>query len=146
MIKIYTDGACQPNPGRGGWAYVIINPSVYDLYANSGSVPVATNNQMEILAVIKALESVPSGEYEIISDSQYLVGTMINGWAMKKNKDLWGRLLRAVADKKIIWTKVEGHAGDRWNTFVDKEAQRAILRAVTREVIELNREALEKLG
>jgi len=137
MIKIYTDGSCLNNPGNGGWAAIInINGEVKKI---SGSVKDTTNNKMELMAPIKALQEVGENErIEIYTDSQYVrlgitdwVHTWIkNNWQTSKkepvkNKELWVQLhkLNNLCDVKWIWVKA--HAGNVLNEEVDLLAKKA---------------------
>ena len=137
MIKIYTDGSCLNNPGNGGWAAIInINGEVKKI---SGGVKDTTNNKMELMAPIKALQEIKENEQiEIYTDSQY-VRLGITDWVHKwiknnwqtskkepvKNKDLWVQLyeLNNLCDVKWIWVKA--HAGNILNEEVDLLAKQA---------------------
>ena len=123
MIEIYTDGACQGNPGPGGWAAVIWeNGSKRALH---GREEQTTNNRMEILAVIKGLESLPeSADATVVSDSKYVVNTMTRNWKRNANQDLWGRLDAEVGKRKVQWRWVRGHQGDPLNEEADALAYR----------------------
>jgi ribonuclease HI len=136
-ITIYTDGACSGNPGKGGWAAVIIEDK--NEKTISGSEPLTTNNRMELSAVINALKEVGSAELDIYTDSKYVKNGIeswiknwkINGWmtAAKqpvKNKDLWLELDTLVSEKTIGWKWVKGHSNDHYNTIVDEAARKAI--------------------
>ena len=136
-ITIYTDGACSGNPGKGGWAAVIIDDKKEKTI--SGSEPLTTNNRMELSAVINALKEVGSAELDIYTDSKYVKNGIeswiknwkINGWmtAAKqpvKNKDLWLELDILVSKKEIEWKWVKGHSNDHYNTIVDEAARKAI--------------------
>ena len=136
-ITIYTDGACSGNPGKGGWAAVIIEDK--NERTISGSEPLTTNNRMELSAVINALKEVGSAELNIYTDSKYVKNGIeswiknwkINGWmtAAKqpvKNKDLWLELDILVSKKEIEWKWVKGHSNDHYNTIVDEAARKAI--------------------
>jgi len=137
MIKIYTDGSCLNNPGNGGWAAIInVNGKVKKI---SGSVQDTTNNKMELMAPIKALQEGKRNEQiEIYTDSQY-VRLGITDWVHKwiknnwqtskkepvKNKELWVQLheLNNLCDVKWIWVKA--HAGNILNEEVDLLAKQA---------------------
>ena len=132
MIKIWTDGACFPNPGKGGWAWTDL-----DGKENSGSEPRTTNQRMEILAVIDALEK-NTGPVEIISDSQYVIkGATIwskawirNGWKnargqLVKNRKLWEQLLKTMVGRRVAFTWVKGHSEDPGNDRADELATSA---------------------
>ena len=136
-ITIYTDGACSGNPGKGGWAAVIIEDE--NEKTISGSEMLTTNNRMELLAVINALKEVSSAELDIYTDSKYVKNGIeswiknwkLNGWmtAAKqpvKNKDLWLELDTLVSEKVIGWKWVKGHSNDHYNTIVDEAARKAI--------------------
>jgi ribonuclease HI len=135
-IEIWTDGACSGNPGPGGWGVVIRSGGkMSELY---GGEPGTTNNRMEMMAAIKALESAPDGSSVILhTDSQYvkdgltkwIIGWKRNGWktASKdpvKNQDLWQRLDAANQKHKVDWRWVKGHAGDAGNERADTLARR----------------------
>ena len=137
--KIYTDGACSGNPGPGGWAAIIlINNEVRDMF--SGSAKNTTNNQMELLAPIKAIQKFKKkSEISIFTDSTYVkdgITTWVgkwekNGWKTTskkpvKNKELWKKLKSLSSKHSIKWIWVKGHAQDRYNNLVDELAQGAI--------------------
>ena len=137
--KIYTDGACSGNPGPGGWAAIILyNNEIKEMF--SGSEKNTTNNQMELLASIKAIQKFKKkSEILIFTDSTYVrdgITTWVkkwekNGWktALKKpvkNKDLWKKLKNLSSKHSIKWVWVKGHAQDKYNNLVDELAQRAI--------------------
>ena len=139
MISIYTDGACSGNPGPGGWAAIIIvNNEVKDMF--SGSEKNTTNNQMELLAPIKAIQKFKKkSEISIFTDSTYVRDGITvwikqwekNGWktASKKpvkNKELWKKLKNLSSKHSIKWIWVKGHAQDKYNNLVDELAQGAI--------------------
>ena len=137
MIKIYTDGSCLNNPGDGGWAAII----VYDgkKIQIKGSQKNTTNNQMELLAPIKALNKVPKGsKIEIFTDSKYVKSGITewihnwkkNGWKTAnkqevKNKDLWTELDLLANEFKISWNWVKAHSTDELNNEVDLIAKEA---------------------
>ena len=136
-ITIYTDGACSGNPGKGGWAAVIVEDK--NEKTISGSEPLTTNNRMELSAVINALREVGSAEIDIYTDSKYVKNGIeswiknwkLNGWmtAAKqpvKNKDLWLELDILVSKKEIEWKWIKGHSNDHYNSIVDEAARKAI--------------------
>ena len=138
-IKIYTDGACSGNPGKGGWGALIQeNDNEKKL---SGSELNTTNNRMELTAVIKALEHYDEArEIEVFTDSKYVmqgITEWIKNWKNNhwktsqkkdvKNKDLWVLLDTVSAKHNIKWSWVKGHAGDYGNEIADKLATQAIL-------------------
>tara|TARA_Y100001970_G_scaffold61986_1_gene79190 strand:- start:437 stop:868 length:432 start_codon:yes stop_codon:yes gene_type:complete len=137
--KIYTDGACSGNPGPGGWAAIIIVDNEMK-YKFSGSEKNTTNNRMELMAPIKAIQKFKKkSEILIFTDSTYVKdGITIwiknwekNGWrtASKKpvkNKELWKKLKNLSSKHSIKWTWVKGHSQDSYNNLVDELAQGAI--------------------
>ena len=137
MIKIYTDGSCLNNPGNGGWAAIInINDKIKKI---SGSVKDTTNNKMELMAPIKALQEIKDQQpIEIYTDSQYVklgITDWIHKWIKNnwqtskkesvKNKELWIQLheLNNLCNVKWIWVKA--HAGNVLNEEVDLLAKKA---------------------
>jgi ribonuclease HI len=137
MIEIWTDGACSGNPGAGGWGALIITPSGKKTI--SGSEPNTTNNRMELLAAIKALELCNDEEIKIFTDSTYLKQGITewikkwsaNGWRSAnrkavKNKDLWQRLLNLTQNRNVQWQWVKAHSGIEYNERADALATEAI--------------------
>jgi ribonuclease HI len=137
-VVIYTDGACSRNPGPGGWGAVLQwQGKERELY---GSDPLTTNNRMELMAAIQALEALRRpATVSLHTDSKYLLdgitkwveGWQRNGWktAAKKpvkNDDLWRRLIEAMKPHDITWEWVKGHAGDPGNERADALARRGI--------------------
>jgi ribonuclease HI len=139
-VEIYTDGACKGNPGPGGWGVLLKSGGAEkELF---GGERVTTNNRMELLAVIQALESLKRPCHVILhADSQYvlkgitewLAGWKAKGWktAAKqpvKNVDLWQRLDALVAGggHRIEWRWVKGHDGDPGNERADALANRGV--------------------
>ena len=137
MIKIYTDGSCLGNPGNGGWAAIIINDKKKTKI--KGSMKDTTNNQMELLAPIKALKKIPKGSnVQIFTDSKYVKSGITewihnwkkNGWKTAnkqpvKNKELWTELDNLTDEFKIKWSWVKGHSTDSLNNEVDLIAREA---------------------
>ena len=136
--EIYTDGACRGNPGRGGWGAVLrYKGHEKTLY---GAEPLTTNNRMELMAAIRALESLKRPcRVRLTTDSQYvqkgitewMANWKRNGWktAAKKpvkNADLWQRLDTAISGHQIQWEWVRGHSGHPENELADELANRAI--------------------
>jgi ribonuclease HI len=137
MIKIYTDGSCLNNPGNGGWAAIINdNGKISKITGNEKNT---TNNKMELIAPINALQKINKGEsVEIYTDSKYVklgitewINKWINnGWKTSKkedvkNKDLWLELHKLNNSLKIEWIWVKAHAGDPLNEEVDMLAKKA---------------------
>jgi len=137
MIKIYTDGSCLGNPGSGGWAAIIFTNG--KKITIKGSKKNTTNNQMELLAPIKALKKIPFGEkIEIFTDSKYLklgitewiLKWKNNGWKTSnknkvKNLELWKELHKLVENYQIKWSWVKAHSGNKINEEVDVIARNA---------------------
>ena len=118
MIIIYTDGSCKPNPGKGGWAYIALEDN-YEIH-NSGRDNYTTNNVMELTAVINAIRDFPSyKEYHIYSDSQYVIKCAEGTYQRKKNTELWKEYDSVTHGKKVVFTWVKGHNGDKYNEMVD---------------------------
>ena len=139
VVEIYTDGACRGNPGPGGWAALLSCDGREKEI--SGAEAHTTNNRMELLAVIRALESLkkPQVRVRVFTDSQYvrkgitewLASWKSRGWrtAAKKpvmNQDLWEQLDALAAPHTIEWHWVPGHAGVPGNERVDRLANQAI--------------------
>ena len=137
MIKIYTDGSCLGNPGNGGWAAIIIDDN--KKIQIKGSKKDTTNNQMELLAPIKALKKIPKGSnVQIFTDSKYVksgITEWINNWKKNgwktankkevKNIELWKELDSLVENFNIKWSWVKGHSTDQLNNEVDLIAKKA---------------------
>ncbi|MEQ8583528.1 MAG: ribonuclease HI [Marinoscillum sp.] len=134
MIKIFTDGAAKGNPGPGGYGAILdFRGKRKEL---SEGFRMTTNNRMELLAVIAALESIkkPGWEVLIISDSKYVVDAVEKGWVFgwekkgykgKKNPDLWQRFLKVYRQHKVKFQWVKGHAGHPENERCDELAVQA---------------------
>lgn len=104
FIHIYTDGSCDPNPGNGGWGAVVINGA--KVIRLSGSEKDTTNNRMELLAVIKALEIVPpKSKIKLFSDSRYVVNGC-NDWHYKWQKREWKTTTGKPVENQDLWRKV----------------------------------------
>ena len=139
MIKIYTDGSCLGNPGNGGWAAIIIDDE--KKIQIKGSKKDTTNNQMELLATIKALKKIPKGSsVQIFTDSKYVKSGITewihtwkkNGWKTAnkqpvKNKELWTELDNLTYEFQIEWNWVKGHSTDALNNEVDLIAREAAI-------------------
>jgi len=137
-VTIYTDGGCRGNPGPGGWGAVLIyGGSEKDLY---GYEEETTNNRMELMAAIQALEMLKRPcKVALTTDSQYVrqgILEWMEGWKSRgwktaakkpvKNKDLWQRLDEATKKHDIEWHWVKGHSGHAGNERADDLANRAM--------------------
>ena len=139
-VDIHTDGACLGNPGPGGWAALLRWGEVEREL--SGGEPDTTNNRMELMAAIAALEALKEAcDATLHTDSQYvrqgitewMPNWIRRGWKTAggdpvKNRDLWERLHAANAKHKVDWRWVKGHAGDPDNERVDQLARAAALK------------------
>lgn len=150
-IRIFTDGACSENPGPGGWAAVF--NAADKCTTISGHESLTTNNRMELRAVIESFKKIlkrpkRNVEYELYSDSAYVVNTINNNWIDMwrknnwkttkrddvKNKDLWEELayLQDCARKLGVYIKIikiKGHAGNTFNELVDRLAKEESMKA-----------------
>lgn len=133
-IKIYTDGACSGNPGPGGYG-VVMRCGQYEKTMSQGYA-LTTNNRMELLAVIVALESVKwlQADVTIWSDSSYVVDAVEKGWVFswekknfsgKANEDLWRRFLLVFRRHRVRFVWIRGHNGHPENERCDKMAVEA---------------------
>ncbi|WP_445971505.1 ribonuclease HI [Candidatus Thiothrix phosphatis] len=138
IVEIFTDGACRGNPGPGGWGVLLrYDGHERELY---GYQPDTTNNQMELMAAIQALEVLSRPCTVVLTtDSQYVrqgITEWMAGWKRKgwktaagkpvKNQELWQRLDVAAARHQIEWRWVKGHSGHDENERVDQLANKAI--------------------
>lgn len=142
-VIIYTDGACSGNPGPGGWAAILKYPATGKEKKMSGGQKMTTNNRMELLAPISALETITKpSKVKVITDSQYVSKGMtewITNWIAKnwrnaakklvKNADLWQRLLDVSSPHEVSWEWVAGHAGHPENEECDRLAVEAAAKA-----------------
>ena len=137
-VIIYTDGACRGNPGPGGWGVILsYKGKIKELY---GAEKHTTNNRMELMAAIQALESLTRPcSVKLNSDSSYVLKGITDwmpnwkkrGWKTAartpvKNEDLWRRLDAAIMKHKIEWKWVKGHSGDTGNDRADALANLGI--------------------
>lgn len=148
-LRIFTDGACSGNPGPGGWAALFTHKDGHEFI--SGHELETTNNRMELLAVVSALETEEKknktydrvfDRIQIHADSAYVVNAVQKNWVWSwsakgwktstgndvKNRDLWERLLSVMIrmnkrDAAIEFVKVKGHAGNLFNEMVDEKAR-----------------------
>ena len=133
-LKIYTDGACSGNPGKGGWAAIIIDEKKQSNI--SGSENKTTNNRMELMAPIMALKKIKTkSEIIIYTDSRYVKDGItewikkwkLNNWKSSnkkpvKNKDLWIKLDNCCQKHNVSWKWVRAHAGNKLNNLADELA------------------------
>ncbi len=140
-VEIFTDGACKGNPGPGGWG-AILRMGKHEKEM-SGSDPATTNNRMEMMAAIRALEALrepcavtlhTDSRYVIDGMTKWIAGWKRNGWinASKKpvrNADLWHELIEAAKHHRIAWEWVKGHNGHPENERADQLASDAAMAA-----------------
>ncbi len=143
-VEVFTDGACSGNPGPGGWGALLIS-GAHEKELCGGETQ-TTNNRMEMMAAIQALETFKEGcDIHLHTDSLYLKNGIMewvarwqaNGWRTSdkkpvKNEDLWRRLITALERHRVTWHWVRGHAGHPENERAD---------ALARKGLELHREA-----
>jgi ribonuclease HI len=139
-LKAFTDGACSGNPGPGGWGVVLQAINAGEIVKErelSGGAGETTNNQMELMAAISALETLErASSITVVTDSSYVkdgVSTWIHGWKRNgwktaakkpvKNVELWQRLDAAQARHNVTWEWVKGHAGHPENERADALAR-----------------------
>ena len=139
-LKAFTDGACSGNPGPGGWGVVLQAINAGEIVKErelSGGAGETTNNQMELMAAISALETLDrASTITVVTDSSYVkdgVSTWIHGWKRNgwkttakkpvKNVELWQRLDAAQARHNVTWEWVKGHAGHPENERADALAR-----------------------
>jgi ribonuclease HI len=137
-VELFTDGACQGNPGPGGWGVLLRYGGVEKEL--SGAEPATTNNRMELTAVIRGLEALKRPcRVRVTTDSQYVRNGITdwirrwrrNGWRTAdrqpvKNSDLWRQLDEVAAGHEVEWHWVKGHAGHPENERADRLATAAI--------------------
>jgi ribonuclease HI len=138
IVEIFTDGACSGNPGPGGWGAILRFGNVEKEL--KGGEEQTTNNRMELMAAIRAIEAVKRPcEIHLHTDSEYLrqgITTWIHSWKKRgwktadkkpvKNQDLWERLDKAIATHDVKWHWVKGHSGHAENERADELARLAI--------------------
>ena len=141
QIVIYTDGACSGNPGPGGWGAILMS-GAHRKELSGGEAP-STNNRMELMAAISALEALKGpSDVTLYTDSKYVqdgIKSWIHGWKQRgwttadkkpvKNKELWQRLDAARGRHKITWEWVKGHAGNTENERADELAREGLQKA-----------------
>ena len=143
-VDIYTDGACSPNPGPGGWGALVVHDGV-ETELCGGQQASTTNNRMELTAPLRALESLPArSTVRLWTDSTYvrdgitrwMLRWKVNGWQTAgrepvKNADLWRLLDTEVRRHEVQWHWVKGHAGHPGNERADRLAARGMAEALT---------------
>lgn len=137
-IDFYTDGSCIGNPGKGGWAYVLVVDDVHFTSKTEGQ-KYATNNQMELMAVMQALLTARAyprfSKCTIYTDSNYVkqgITSWIHNWKRNgwktadgknvKNKDYWTYIDELCKDLDVTWKWVKAHNGNKWNEEADRLA------------------------
>ena len=139
QVKVYTDGGASGNPGPGGYGIVMLSGK--HRKEINGGFRLTTNNRMELLAVIIALETLKFEDTNvtIYSDSKYVVDAVTKGWVFnwvkknfkdKKNPDLWKRFLNIYPKHEVKFVWVKGHAGNELNEVADRLAVSAYLEGV----------------
>ena len=142
-VVIHTDGACIPNPGPGGWG-ALLQQGSHELELCGGEAGETTNNRMELMAPIRALEALKRRSVvQIHTDSTYVrngitkwvLGWAGNGWKTSakqpvKNVDLWQELVAACARHEVEWHWIKGHAGHEGNERADRLAAQGLVDAV----------------
>ncbi len=135
-VQLFTDGACSGNPGPGGWAFILRHSSTGKEMEKSGGERLTTNNRMELMAVVKGLETLTRPtSVELLTDSVYVGKGLTewmpkwkaNGWKRRegtklvevKNEDLWRELDRLIATHRLKYTRVAGHSGHPENDRCD---------------------------
>jgi ribonuclease HI len=139
VVTVYTDGACDPNPGPGGWAALLLYGDHEKVL--TGAEPRTTNNRMELTAAVRAFEALKRPcRVDFFTDSEYLkrgITEWMPAWRKRNwrrkggalaNVDLWQELDAAVKPHQICWHWVRGHAGNPSNERVDRLARQAIPR------------------
>ena len=132
-INVYTDGSCEPNPGPGGWAAIILEGKEQTIL--KGYEKQSTNNRMELTAALEALRHIDRSKPVILyTDSQYLkngVEKWLKDWKARNwkrkggvllNVDLWKQIAEVIDQRKITWRWVKGHNGNPYNERVDRLA------------------------
>ena len=138
VVQIYTDGACSGNPGPGGWGAILLSGKhEREMF---GGEAATTNNRMELMAAIQALEALKKPcKVQLYTDSRYVMDGICQwmpawkarGWRTAdkkpvKNEDLWRRLDEARSRHDVAWKWVKGHAGHALNEKADELARRGI--------------------
>jgi len=138
-VTIYTDGSCEPNPGAGGWAALLLFPDRQ--IPLSGAEPDTTNNRMELTAAVEALRALPERSHvTLVTDSEYLkkgITEWMPNWRARNwrrkggklaNVDLWKALDQILTQHQVEWRWVKAHATSQYNNLVDQLAREAMKR------------------
>lgn len=138
-VEIYTDGACSGNPGKGGWASILIYKGNEKII--SGGFENTTNNRMELFAIINGLRQLKEPcKVTVYSDSAYSLDAFTKGWISRwrvnnwktadnksvKNQDLWLALLIELEKHEVSFVKVKGHSDNEYNNRCDELARKEI--------------------
>lgn len=145
VITVYTDGGCNPNPGPGAYAAIIPIDGTDDHITLTKGYKLTTNNRMELMGLIVALEEFgPNKTFDVYIDSQYVINGCkfwVHAWARKgwkntdwktgmpkpiKNLDLWQRLYPLLKENKITYTWVKGHSGNKYNELADEACTKSL--------------------
>lgn len=140
LVQIYTDGSCLGNPGKGGWAAILVYGDKELVL--KGNSPKTTNNRMELTAVVEALKALKRPmQVELTTDSSYVVNAMNKGWLMgwvlkgtietRPNSDLWKEMIELTKRHNVEFIWVKGHAGHPYNERCDKLAVNMAYKAGT---------------
>ena len=137
QVTIYTDGSCEPNPGAGGWAAILIFD--HKEIPIAGADPKTTNNRMELTAAVEAFHALPEPhQVNFYTDSEYLkrgITEWMPNWRQRNwrrkggklaNVDLWKTLDASIQHHEVEWHWVKAHAGNPNNTRVDRLARHAM--------------------
>ena len=123
VVELYADGACSGNPGPGGWACILRDTATGHESEFSGFCADTTNNRMEIASVIEGFSRLKYQCFvKVYSDSKYVIDTVTKNWQKKKNIDLWNVLDNVIANHRVSWNWVKGHASNKYNDRCDELA------------------------
>jgi ribonuclease HI len=128
VVVAWTDGACEPNPGAGGWG-VLVEKDGAKLAEHMGGERSTTNNRMEMTAVLKALENT-TGDIIIRTDSQLVLLCAVGRWKRKSNLDLWSEYARLSDGRNVMFEWWRGHIGTPGNEAADRLAEIGRLKVV----------------
>ena len=127
LLTLYTDGSCSPNPGSGGWGFVgLIDGKEIHV---SGGKDDTTNNVMELTAVIEGLDYFRDHmNVHIYTDSTYVMNCGKGVWKRAKNVELWRKFDIVSKNRRIQWTWVKAHNGDKYNEIDDQLAKKEMIK------------------